>query len=57
MLSEADRIAGAALHGVHFEGYAVVMAAMMFVQGLLTMILLALRCKQRPPWERVSNPV
>ena len=52
MLNEARRIAGAALHGAHFEGYAVVMAAMMFAQGLLTIILLALRFKQRPPWER-----
>jgi len=42
----------------HFEGYAVVMAAMMFAQGLQTAVFMAIRPKparlgwrSRPLWE------
>ena len=53
MSIEAFRIAVAALHDAHFEGYAVVLAAMMFAQGLLTIIFVTLRIKQRS--ERYST--
>ena len=55
--NEAIRIATTTLRGAHFEGYAVLMAAMMFAQGLLTGIFVVLRFRQRPPWETFSRPV